>query len=224
MQLSKDTLNKLKNFAEINQNVLIKSGSSLTTLSSGKNVMATAQVPEVFQVNDNGFGIYDLNEFLGMLSLFENPDLQFSDKYVTLSEGNTSIKYFAADPSVLTFPTKSLEMPVSEINFPLSAAMLQSIRKVAAVLKTQFVSLIGDGTNITLQVGDRKNATANSYNSVIGTTDKEFSVIMTVDNLKLLPGDYDVSISSKKISRFTSTDMTYFVAIEATSTFPFIKE
>jgi hypothetical protein len=219
MQLSKDTLNKLKNFAEINQNVLIKPGSALTTLSSGKTVMATAQVPEVFQVNENGFGIYDLNEFLGMLSLFENPDLQFSDKYVTLSEGNTSIKYFAADPSVLTFPTKTLEMPTPEIAFPLSATMLQSIRKVAAVLKTQFVSLIGDGTNITLQVGDRKNATANSYNSVIGTTDKEFNVIMTVDNLKLLPGDYDVSISSKKISRFTSTDMTYFVAIEATSTF-----
>jgi hypothetical protein len=153
-----------------------------------------------------------------MLSLFENPDLQFFDKYVTLSEGNTSIKYFAADPSVLTFPTKTLEMPTPEISFPLSATMLQSIRKVAAVLKTQFVSLIGNGTNITLQVGDRKNATANSYNSVIGTTDKEFNVIMTVDNLKLLPGDYDVSISSKKISRFTSTDMTYFVAIEATST------
>jgi hypothetical protein len=219
MQLSKETLNKLKNFAEINQNLLIKEGSSITTLSSGKTVMATATVPEVFAVSEKGFGIYDLNEFLGMLSLFENPDLEFSEKYVTLSEGRTSIKYFSADQSVLTYPTKTLEMPTPEITFQMTSAVLQSIRKVAAVLKTQYVSIVGDGSTITIKVADHKNATAPAYISEIGTTDKEFNVILTVDNLKILPGDYNVEISSKKISKFSNAELTYFVACESTSTF-----
>ena len=219
MQLSKETLSKIKNFAEINQNLLIKNGSTLSTLSAGKTVMADATVPETFKVATNGFGIYDLNEFLGIISLFDNPDLDFSDKYVTISEGKTSIKYFAADPSVLTFPTKALVFPDPEITFNMTSNILQSIRKVAAVLKTSDVSIVGDGSEIKFQVGDKKNATANSYSSVIGQTDKEFVVNLKVDNLKLLPGDYTVSISSKKISRFSNTELTYFVAIEADSTF-----
>lgn len=219
MQLSKETLSKIKNFAEINQNLLIKSGSTLSTLSSAKTVMADAAVPETFNVATNGFGIYDLNEFLGIISLFDSPDLDFSDKYVTISEGKTSIKYFAADPSVLTFPTKALTFPEPEITFNMTSNILQSIRKVAAVLKTSDVSIVGDGSEIKFQVGDKKNATANSYSSVIGQTDKEFVVNLKVDNLKLLPGDYSVAVSSKKISRFSNADLTYFVAIEADSIF-----
>lgn len=219
MNLSKETLNKIKNFAEINQNLLIKSGKKLSTLSAGKTVMADATVTENFTVGPNGFGIYDLNEFLGIISLFENPELEFSDKYVTIAEGKTSIKYFAADSSVLTYPTKELTFPEPEISFKMTSTTLQSIRKVASVLKTTDVSIVGDGEEIKFQVGDKKNATANAYSSVIGLTDKEFVVNLKVDNLKLLPGDYDVDVSSKKISRFSNSELTYFVAIEADSTF-----
>ena len=221
MNLSKETINKLKNFAEINSNLLIKPGTKLSTLSAGKALAADAIVTETFNVPETGFGIYDLNEFLGIMSLFENPNLEFSNKFVTISEGKTNIKYFAADPSVLTYATKDIKFPEAEINFTMQSNILQSIRKVASVLKTTDISIVGDGTEITIQVGDKKNATANAYNSTIGLTDKEFVVNLKVDNLKLLPGDYDVSISSKKISRFSTTDMTYFVAIEADSTFSF---
>ena len=220
MQLSKETLNKLKNFAEINQNLLIKPGPSLTTLSAGKTVMATANVPEDFGVAQNGFGIYDLNEFLGIVSLFENPDLSFSEKFVTISEGKSAIKYFAADQSVLTYPTKELVFPTPEIEFNMTSAILQSIRKVAAVLKTSDISIVGDGSEIKFQAGDKKNATANAYSSIIGETDKEFVVNLKVDNLKLLPGDYKVEVSSKKICKFSNADLTYFIAAESDSTFP----
>jgi hypothetical protein len=219
MQLSKETLNKLKNFAEINQNLLIKPGPNLNTLSNGKTVMATASVTEDFGVTEKGFGIYDLNEFLGIVSLFENPDLNFSEKFVTISEGKTSIKYFAADQNVLTFPTKELNFPTPEIVFNMTSSILQSIRKVAAVLKTSDISIVGDGTEIKFQAGDKKNATANAYSSIIGETDKEFVVNLKVDNLKLLPGDYNVQISSKKICKFSNDDLVYFIAAESDSTF-----
>jgi len=219
MQLSKETLNKLKNFAEINQNLLIKPGPNLTTLSNGKTVMATAVVTEDFGVTERGFGIYDLNEFLGIVSLFETPDLSFSEKYVTISEGKTSIKYFAADQNVLTFPTKELVFPTPEIEFTMTSNILQSIRKVAAVLKTSDISIVGDGAEIKFQAGDKKNATANAYSSIIGETDKEFVVNLKVDNIKLLPGDYNVQISSKKICKFSNDDLVYFIAAESDSTF-----
>lgn len=220
MKLSKETLSVLKNFSEINQNLLIKSGSSLSTLSAGKTVMATASIPEAISVGTNGFGIYDLNEFLGIVSLFEDPELDFSDKFVTISQGKTSIKYFAADQNVLTYPTKALEMPPADISLKMSSSTLQSIRKVAAVLKTSDVSIVGDGSEIKFQAGDKKNATANAYSSVIGETDKEFVVNIKVDNLKLLPGDYDIQVSAKKICKFSNSELTYYIAAESDSKFP----
>lgn len=226
MKLSKPTLNKIKNFATINPNLVIKPGNALSTLSIDNTTMAMAQVPETFAVSENGFGIYDLNEFLGTMSLFEDPDLEFSDKFVTITEGKSSIKYFAGDQNVMKYPTKSLTFPPELVNFKLTSAALNTIYKVSGVLKTQFVSISGDGSTITLKIADFKNATANAYSSEIGTTDKVFNVIISVNNLKLLPGDYDVSIATmgeepnkRGISRFTANDLVYYVAIEKTSTF-----
>ena len=221
MKLSKETTNKLKNFAEINSNLLIKPGSTLSTISTGSNVAGSTNISETIDVAAEGFGIYDLNEFLGVISLFEEPDLDFSQKFVTISQGKTSIKYFAANPDVLIFPKRDINFPEAEINFTMEADVVAFIRKVAAVLKATDVSIVGDGSEITIQVGDKKNATASTYNSIIGTTDKEFQVNLKVDNLKLLPGDYEVSISTKKFSRFVSSDATYYVAIEADSSFKF---
>jgi hypothetical protein len=219
MKLSKETLTLFKNFASINSNLLLKSGNKLATISAQKNVMADATVTETFP----DFGIYDLNEFLGAMSLFDDPELDFADKYVTIKQGSMSIKFFAADASVLTAPTKSITFPDVDVSFSMTAAVLSMLNKTASVLRASDVSIIGDGTTITAVVGDKKNATGNSFSEPVGTTDKNFRVNLKVENLKMLPGEYEVSISSKKISRFKSpvTDLVYYVAVEADSTFDF---
>ena len=220
MKLSKDTVALFKNFAGINSNLLLKEGNKIATISAQKNVMSDTTVSESFP---SEFGIYDLNEFLGAMSLFEDPELDFSDKYVTIKEGGASIKYFAADPSVLTAPQKAITFPDAEIEFTLTATMLTMIQKTASVLRSNDLTVVGADGKIVIQVGDKKNATGNTYNAQVGSTDKEFKVNLKVENLKMLPGDYLVSISSKKISRFkaTSSELVYYVAVEADSVFSF---
>lgn len=218
MKLSKETVALIKNFASINSNLLLKAGNQLSTISAQKNVMADATVTETFP----DFGIYDLNEFLGAMSLFEDPELTFSDKFVKIEQGGSSIKYFAADASVLTAPQKAITFPPHEIEFTATAAMLNMIHRTASVLRASDVSIIGDGSTMSVVVGDKKNATGNSYSANVGTTDKTFRVNLKVENLKMLPNDYTVSISSKKISRFKAAgDLVYYVAVEADSTFEF---
>lgn len=218
MKLSKETIGLIKNFAGINSNLLLKSGNKLATISAQKNVMADATVSETFP----DFGIYDLNEFLGAMSIFEDPELDFSDKYVTIKQGKMSIKYFAAEASVLTAPQKAITFPTAEIEFNLTASMLDMIRKTSGVLRASDLTIIGDGSTITAVVGDKKNATGNTFSEPVGATDKKFTVHLKVENLKMLPGDYTVSVSSKKISRFKGAgDLVYYVAVEADSSFDF---
>lgn len=221
MKLSKETLALFKNYAGINSNLLLKAGNKLSTISSQKNVMSDVTVTETFPVD---FGIYDLNEFLGAMSIFEDPELTFEDKVCKITQGNMSIKYFAADASVLTAPSKSITFPSAEINFELSNQMLTMIQRTASVLKASDVSIVGADGKVTIVVGDKKNATGNSFSEPVGTTDKSFRVNLKVENLKMIPGDYSVSVSSKKISRFKSStngDLVYYVAVEADSTFDF---
>jgi ribosomal protein L28 len=219
MKLSKETVNLIKNFAGINSNLLLKQGNKLATISGQKNVMADATVTETFP----DFAIYDLNEFLGAMSLFEDPELDFQDKYVSIKQGSMNIKFFAADASNLTAPQKAITFPEAEINFRMTSSMLDMVKKTSSVLRAADVSIVGDGSKITAVVGDKKNASGNSYSEPVGDTDKTFKVNLKVENLKMLPGDYDVSISSKKISRFKSpnNDLVYYVAVEADSTFDF---
>jgi hypothetical protein len=219
MKLSKETVALFKNFSGINTNLLLKQGNKIATISGQKNVMADASVTETFP----DFAIYDLNEFLGAMSLFDDPELDFQDKYVSIKQGSMNIKFFAADASVLTAPQKAITFPDAEINFSLSSAMLNMLHKTASVLRAADVSIVGDGSKITAIVGDKKNASGNSFSEPVGDTDKTFKVNLKVENLKMLPGDYNVSISSKKISRFKApnSDLVYYVAVEADSTFDF---
>ena len=220
MQLSKETLAIFKNFGSINTNLTIKAGSHLTTVSTGKNIIAGATVTEDFPVE---FGIYDINEFLGVMSLFNDPDLDFSEKFVTISEGKNSVKYYSAASGVLTAVPNIKAFPSPDIEFEMSSSMLQQIQRVASVLKVADFSIIGDGDTMTLSVGDKSNPTGNSYSSEVGATDKTFRVNFKVENLRMMSGDYRVSIGSKKISRFQSTSqrLVYYVAIELDSTFGF---
>jgi hypothetical protein len=220
MKLSKDTVALFKNFAGINSNLLLKQGNKLATISAQKNVMSDTVVTETFP---SEFGIYDLNEFLGAMSLFDDPELDFEEKFVTIKEGGASIKYFAADASVLTSPQKAITFPTAEIEFTMTATMLGMIQKTASVLRAMDLTIVGADGKMAIQVGDKKNVTGNTYNAQVGSTDKAFKVNLKVENLKMLPGDYLVSVSSKKISRFkaVSSDLVYYVAVEADSTFDF---
>ena len=217
MKLSKETVAIFKNFAGINSNLLLKPGNKIATISSQKNVMADTVVTESFP---SEFGVYDLNEFLGAMSIFEDPELTFTEKFVTIKQGGRSIKYFAAAADVLVAPQKAITFPTAEVNFTMTAEQLDMIRKTASVLRSDDLSIVGDGTTIMAVVGDKKNVTGNSFSEQVGTTDLAFKVNLKVENLKMLPGDYAVSVSSKKISRFKGTgDLVYYVAVEADSTF-----
>lgn len=219
MNLSKETLTLIRNFAGINGSIVLKEGNVLATISEGKNVMAQATIAESFPQD---FGIYDLNEFLGAVSIFDNPVLDFNDKSVKISDGGTSnIKYFAAGEGIVKPAPTTIKFPDPDVVFNLTHDQLAMILKTSSALKAGDVAITGDGTTLRVIVSDKKNATSNAYQVDIGTTDAEFKANIKVENLKMLPGDYEVAVSSKKISRFKNqaTDLTYFVAIEADSEF-----
>lgn len=220
MNLSKETLAVFKNFSSINGNLSIKEGNKLTTISAGKNIMAEIVVSETFPID---FGIYDLNEFLGAMSLFETPDLEFSEKYVTIKEGKNGIRYYAASQSLLTVVPAVKQFPDPDIEFNLTSGMLNQIQRVSSILGANDFSVVGDGSTITVNVSDKSNPTGNTFSSEIGVTDKTFCVNFKAENLKMMPGDYAVAIGGKKIGRFKAVNqqLTYYVAIELDSKFDF---
>lgn len=219
MNLSKNTQNIVKNFATINGSLMLKAGNKLATISEGKNVMAEAAVEDTFPID---FGIYDLNEFLNVVSLFQTTELEFNEKYVLVSDGGANkIKYFAAGEGIVKAAPNNIRFPNPEIQFELEANQLAMIIRTASVLKSTDVSFVGVDGKLSVIVADKKNDTANAYTVELGETDQEFTCNLKVDNLKFIPGDYSVAISSKKITRFKSNqmDLTYYVAAEADSSF-----
>lgn len=218
MKLSKEAIAILKNYSLISPNILLNKGSVLKTRSVQNTIHASITVPDVFPTE---FGIYDLNEFLGVLSLFPNPDLEFSEKFVRISEGETSITYFSADESVLSVPTKVINFPEADIEFKLSSEILSMINKTAGVLRAPDVAFVGSEGKLKLMVSDKKVETSNSFEVNIGTTDLDFHINFKVEMFKFIQADYTVAISSKRISRFTSdsSDLVYYVGVESDSTF-----
>jgi len=220
MKLTNETINVLKNFSTINQNLVIKEGSSISTMSAMKNIIAKATVEEKFEKE---FAIYDLNEFLSALSLFTNPNLDFNDDYVVMTEDGSSgkkLKYWYSDPSVVTSPSKEVTMPSSEIEFNLSSDTLSEVTKAAAVIGVPDMVLESGE----LRVTDKKNDTANSYSTQVVQSNDEaekYKFWFKVENLKLLQGSYDVQVSAKKISYFKNSnfDIEYFIALEPESTY-----
>lgn len=219
MELSKETLALVKNFASINGSLMLKAGNKLSTISEGKNIMADVTIAETLPMD---FGIYDLNEFLNVVSLFPTTNLEFQEKYVLVSDGgNSRIKYFAAGEGVVKAAPASIKFPSADITFTLDAAQLAMIQRTSSALKASDVSIVGDGATLKVLVSDKKNDTSNAYEVVIGQTDETFKANLKVENLKMLPNDYTVEISNRKISRFkhTASDLTYYIAIEADSEF-----
>jgi hypothetical protein len=218
MKLSTETISVLKNFSTINANLMVKAGSSLSTMSAMKNIVAKADVSEEFP---SDFAIYDLNEFLSALSLFGRPDLEFNNDFVIITEEGTSksLKYWFSDPSVVTTPSKEISMPSTELTFNLSSDTLNEITKAAAVIGVPDMALAGGK----LMVTDKKNSTANAYETSldVGNVEADYKFWFKVENLKVMPGAYDVEVSSKKISHFTNTKLgvQYWIALEPESSY-----
>ena len=215
MKLSESTLSLLKNFSTINQSILFKQGSRLRTISVMKNILAEATIDEEFPKD---FGIYDLNQYLNGLALHNNPELNFeADNYVVIKEGRSRSKYFFADPSVIVSPPdKQLSLPSVDVEFSLTSSQLDRLLKAAAVYHLTDLSVVGNGKEIKLKVHDRKNDTSNDFSIIVGVTDKEFELHFKVENIKIVPGTYEVKISRKLLAEFKASeyDLTYYIALE----------
>jgi len=220
MKLSDNTINILKNFSNINQSILVKEGSKIKTISILKNIYAVADVEESFSKQ---FAIYDLNEFLNGLSLHQDPDLDFTnDSYMTIKDGKRRVKYFFADPEVIVAPPeKDIDLPSEDVCFQLDHSQLDKLIKASAVYKLPDLSAIGDAGVIRLVVRDKNNDTSNEYSIIVGETTDEFVFNFKVENIKIIPGSYDVVVSKKLSARFVNEkyNLKYFIALEPDSTF-----
>ena len=220
MKLSEKTLNLLKNFSTINQSILFKQGSSLRTISVMKNILAEAVIDEEIPQD---FGIYDLNQFLNGLGLHQHPELDFkNDGHVVIKEGKMRSKYFFADPNVIvTPPDKEIVLPSEDVSFELSTQQLDKLLKAAAVYQLPDLSVLGEDGVVKLVVRDKKNDTSNVFSIIVGETESVFSLNFKVENIKILPGSYNVVVSSKLLSRFSNQDMdlNYWIALEPDSVY-----
>lgn len=223
MKLSSDTINLLKNFASINQGIYFKQGKTIKTVSPQKNIMAEVTVDESFPVD---FGVYDLNNFLSVISLHkDDPTLNFEDKNILISglKGRSKIKYRFCEPTMIVVPPeKNIVMPDPEIRFTLNAEDFDWILRAAAVLSSPHIAIESDGEKIFVSTIDLQNDSAHTDSIEIseGNGDK-YKMIFKTENLKMISGTYEVSLSSKGISHFKNKNknLQYWITTEAGSKF-----
>ena len=220
MKLSDKTVNILKNFSSINQSILFKEGNKLRTISVMKNILAEAEIDEDIPKD---FGIYDLNQFLNGLNLYSSPDLDFdNDGYVVIKEGRSRAKYFFADQNVIvTPPDKEINLPSEDVTFDLDTQQLDKLLKAAAVYQLPDLSVVGEAGVVKLVIRDKKNDTSNDFSIIVGETSSEFVFNFKVENIKIIPGTYETTVSKKLLAKFTNKnyDLTYYIALEPDSTF-----
>ena len=215
MRLSKETYTILKNFAAINSNILIQPGNVLKTVSAGKNIYVEAKVTEDFDID---VPIWDLNKFLGIVSMFNNPDLEFHDTHVVITNGRSSVTYYYSEPSLLTVPTREIKMPATVTRFDLEEKDLNEILKASSVLQVSDLRMVGADGKFTISVDDSGQSTSNSFEIVIDEnyTGKDFEGTINVSEMKFIPGSYSVELTDTIISKFThkSLDLSYYIAIK----------
>mgnify|MGYP003651619003 CR=1 FL=1 len=222
MEISATTVNVLKNFASINANIVIQPGNKIMTISEAKNVLAEAVIQENF---DTIVGIYDLQEFLNVLGLVNQPQIRFAHNNMTIGDnsGRMQVKYFYADPEMLTSPHKPIVMPEEDVWFTLDQTTLNGLKRAATIFAHNQLVVEPNNGSIKLSVVDPDNKTSNEFSIDVdgGYKKDQFKFVLNIINLKLLANDYQVKISSKLISQFTSTDnsLTYWIALEKSSTY-----
>lgn len=217
MKLSQETITILKNFSAINQSILFKEGNVVKTISPQKTVMATATVPDTFPKKA---GIYNLPRLLSVYSLHKDPEIEFNDSHLVITEGSKSGKYVYADPSmIISPPEKEISIPSIDVSVEVTASDLQGVLKAAGVYQLPEIAFVGEDGKCHLRAVDSDNPTADSYGTEVGETDDTFSLVIKTENLNVLPLDYKVELSSKGISRFSNETVSYFIAIESKSTY-----
>jgi hypothetical protein len=222
MKLTESTMQVLKNFASINPNIVVEGGKTLRTISEGKNVFGKATLDVEFPVR---FGIYDLNEFLSVLGLVDEPSLIFQDTHVVVNDstGLSKVKYFFTDTEYLTTSNKDIVMPTSEIKFTITNDTLNKVKRAASALGHSVVAIRPNNGSVSLTILDSGNPTSNTFTiDVDGTYELDkFELILNISNLKLLPGDYQVEISSRLISHFINktNGVEYWLALEKSSSY-----
>ncbi len=223
MELSNRTVEILRNFSTINPNIVVNGGNVLKTMSIAKNIVSRAEIDESFP---NTFGIYDLSEFLSVLSLVDRPSITFGENFCTVSDGSglSSVKYFYSDPEMLSAPKKDIVMPECEVKFLLTNETLSKIKRASSALGYENISIRPNGSAVEITVVDTDDSTSNSFSLLVEGQFPEgadFNFIMGVNNMKLLGEDYEVSISTKLISHFKSitSNTQYFIALEKSSTY-----
>jgi len=219
MKLEAKTLNVLKNFSTINPSILFKEGNVVSTISPTKTVLAKAKVDTNFTKR---FAIYDLSRFLGSMSLINEPDLDFNDNFVKIVGSNgSSLNYtYASEATIKTPPEKELTLPSVDVSLTISDQILKEIIRACSTLGMPEISIVGDGTNVSIQAGNSKESTGDVFNINFGSTDKTFLVIFKLENvIKIMSDNYDIKISSKGISHWAGREIEYWVAFEKGSTF-----
>lgn len=216
MKISKSTLDVLKNYASINTNILVREGSTLATISTGKNIFSRATVSETF---DREFAIYDLNSLLSLLTLMEDTDVEFGEDSITISKDRSEFEYYYADPSiVVSAPDKTIEVD-DFYSFNMTADDVNMVMKAAAIVSAPMLSVVAKDGKVTLSVGDPSTPRSNTFRNIIGETDKQFDCRLAIENFKVIPGDYKVTLSQKKFMFLDSTskEMKYWLALEPSS-------
>jgi hypothetical protein len=217
MKFDANTLQVLKNFSAINKNIMFKAGNVVRTISDTKSVMAKSTINQEIP---KSFGIYDLSRFLGTMSLFNEADLDIQDSVVEIREGKNKFKYALSDASlIMVAPDKDIVLPDPEIEFVLTQEALNQVMKALSVSQLPHIAVTGDGTTIYLQAIDAEGKTHDAYSVEVGTTSANFRMVFRADNIKLIPGNYNVQISAKGLSHFKGTNVEYWIAVESSSTY-----
>lgn len=217
MQFSENTLSVLKNFSSINPSVIFKPGQTIRTISPQKTVMAAAKIDENIE---SVAAIYDLSRFLATLSLFDNPDVEFGQNKFAIKSDRSRVNYtYAAESMIISPPDKDINVPSPEVNVKVNWDDIQKVIRAASVLQLNEVAFRGDGDSVSLAAIDSKNPTADAFDVVVGESDSHFEMIIKVENLKLMPKNYEVSLSSKGMAHFKADTIQYWIAIEKNSKF-----
>ncbi len=224
ISVSDETMRTLKNLASINQGLLFTADNTLSTINSSNNVLCTAKIAETFP---SEFGIYDLNNLIGTFSLFENPQIEINDAeaYMTIRDGDnvsTTVKYRFAPKNLIKVPPKNhIDLPSEDVSFTLDVETLAKLQKASSVMGLQYLFVNGSNGVITVELGKPGDANSNRFRIEVGETPHTFSFIFLMDNIKLLPDDYNVVISSQCISQFTSVNSNrdYWISTETGSKF-----
>jgi hypothetical protein len=214
---SKNTLSILKNFSSLNSNLLVKPGNVIKTITPSKNGMAVATVEETF---DTEFGIWDLNKFLGVISLFNSPNFSFGEKSVKIKNGGSSVvNYYYSEPRLLTVPTKDVNMPAVNVGINLSEKQFSELQKAASVMQLPDLSFTVDDTDIVAMVSDLSDPTTNTYKVVVDENwnGPDFMFNFKMENIRILPGDYQVNFAKNIVGEFVNKNISlkYWFAMEA---------